>query len=283
MIGEVDTGVLERLREWEKTGSELPGWMRPYRELLQIQSEVKPRAVPKPDLTEGLVRDRLCEGRPLLPFADFSPDWDEVQAVLERIAAWLGNDSGATQEEAAALRLIARDQPLLRKAAAAWYEGNQLTAFAAARSIDGDLLASALSAALKPFLLAYSQSLAPAIDQGLWRRRYCPVCGGKPDLAYLDKDTGARWLLCCRCDAEWLFQRLECPYCGTQEHGALAYFTDERKPSYRLYVCEQCRAYIKAIDLRRVDSEVYLPLQRLVTLDMDRLGQERGYRPGWAA
>jgi len=89
-------------------------------------------------------------------------------------------------------------------------------------------------------------------------------------MAYLDRENGVRWLLCSRCDATWLFQRLECPYCGIQNQNALAYFTNEDSRMYRLYVCEECRAYIKAIDLRRTGKEILLPLERLTTLDMDK-------------
>ena len=56
--------------------------------------------------------------------------------------------------------------------------------------------------------------------------------------------------MCSKCAAEWLFQRLECPYCGTQDQNTLAYFTDD-KGLYRLYICEHCRHYLKAIDLRQ--------------------------------
>ena len=34
------------------------------------------------------------------------------------------------------------------------------------------------------------------VDQEKWRRRYCPVCGGNPDIAYLDTERGSRWLVC---------------------------------------------------------------------------------------
>jgi len=121
--------------------------------------------------------------------------------------------------------------------------------------------------------------LLPEVDQERWRRQYCPVCGGPPDFAYLDKDAGARWLLCSRCDAEWLFQRLQCPYCGSQDQSALAYFTDD-EGLYRLYVCEQCKRYLKAIDLRQTESEILLPLERLLTFELDVQARGKGYRPG---
>jgi formate dehydrogenase maturation protein FdhE len=49
---------------------------------------------------------------------------------------------------------------------------------------------------------------------------------------------------------------------------------------YRLYVCEQCHKYIKAVDLRCSEPEVSLPLERIFTLDIDRQAEEKGYRPG---
>ncbi len=152
---------------------------------------------------------------------------------------------------------------------------------ATAEGVDCELLGSVIAATLKPFLSAYARLLLPEMNQELWRRRYCPICGGRPNFAYLDKERGARWLVCSRCDAEWLFVRLECPYCGTQNQAALAYFTDEEESClYRLYVCGECRTYIKAIDLRRTGSEILLPFERVITLDMDRQAQEAGYKPG---
>ncbi|MFC1931935.1 formate dehydrogenase accessory protein FdhE, partial [Chloroflexota bacterium] len=141
-----------------------------------------------------------------------------------------------------------------------------------------NLLTAVIQATLKPFLISHAKSLIASVDQERWRRRYCPICGGSPDFASLDKERGSRWLLCSRCDTEWLFQRMECPYCGNQNQNSLAYFTDDKSP-YRLYVCEQCKRYLKATDLRQNESEVLLPLERLYTLDIDRQAQEQGYRP----
>jgi FdhE protein len=102
---------------------------------------------------------------------------------------------------------------------------------------------------------------------------------GKPDFAFIDKEKGARWLLCSRCDTGWLFQRLECPYCGNTDQNELAYFTDDTE-LYRLYICQRCHSYLKSIDLRKTDSEILLPLERVMTVDMDRQGQEKGYKGG---
>ena len=281
---EVDVKILERLHEFEEKEGQLPSIVQYYRELLEIQARAKSAiSVRKPSLSGDLVYDRLREGIPLLLFKDFCPDWDQVQTVFEQVLVWTARDSGNPPGESENLRKIGRNRSLLKEAAKVWYEGNSLGDIAAAEGVEEAMLASAIAVTLKPFLFVYSSLLLPDVNQELWRRRYCPVCGGKPDFAYLDKERGARWLLCSRCDAEWLFLRLVCPYCGTQNQDALAYFTDDEESYlYRLYVCEQCRTYIKAVDLRRAEADVLLPLERMMTLDMDRQVQEKGYKCGWS-
>jgi len=63
-----------------------------------------------------------------------------------------------------------------------------------------------------------------------------------------------------------------------QDQNALAYFTDD-EGLYRLYVCEKCKRYLKAIDLRQAKSEVLLPLERLITFGLDAQAKEYGYSP----
>ncbi len=283
MLAANEAQIFHKLEEWEQREGQLPESIQFYRELLQIQSEAKSHIiVEKPNLDKDLIHDRLSEGMPLLLFADFSPDWLQVRTLFEQVTAWAGKDSKAPPGESERLRKISRNRSLLREVAKAWYQSDSLADIARAEDVDHELLTSAMAATLKPFLFAYAKLLLPSVNQELWRRRYCPICGGKPDFAYLDKEGGARWLLCSRCDTGWLFLRLECPYCGTQNQDALAYFTDDQESYlYRLYICEQCRTYIKTIDLRRAESEVLLPLERVMTLDMDKQAQEKGYRPGW--
>jgi hypothetical protein len=124
-----------------------------------------------------------------------------------------------------------------------------------------------------------AEALSDVVNQGVWRQRICPICGGKPDFAFLDKERGGRWLLCSRCDMEWLFQRLQCPYCGTQGQKALSYFTNDQG-LYRLYTCEECRSYIKAMDLRKTQAEALLPLERILTAQLDRQAVGAGYKAG---
>ncbi len=282
-VTDMDSKTLERLQRWEQENGQLSGAIKLYCELLRMQGEVNSSInIAKPFFTEGLAQERLRDGVPLLSFDDFSPDWNHVQATFHRVLQWLYADSQGNPGELESLRRVVQDSSLVRTVVRAWYGGYD-TDLSHALGIDACLLTSVVGAALKPFLAACSRLLLPEVDQELWRRPYCPVCGGKPDFACLDRESGARWLLCSQCDAEWLFSRLQCPYCGTEDQDSVSYFTDdEGSQLYRLYVCERCGTYLKTLDLRRAGTEVSLPLERVKTLHMDIQGQEKGYRPGWS-
>ena len=279
---DVDNRILERLDELERKERKLPDVLECHRELLQIQAEAKSRiGVTRYILDRDVADNRLREGTPLLPFGDFQPDWNQVRTVFDQVVTWAGKDRGYPIGESEGLRKIGQNHSLLKEAAEDWYEGHSAADIASAEGVDELVLTAALAATLKPFLLVYAGFLLPYVNQESWLRGYCPVCGGKPDFAYLDKERGARWLLCSRCDAEWLFLRVACPYCGTQDQDALAYLVDEEEShSYRLYICERCSTYIKAVDLRSSETDVLPPLERMMTLDMDRQARDRGYRRG---
>jgi len=274
-----DSKILKRLEEWKGQEGSLPKSLEFYQKLLCIQSAAKSRVrIPKLGLSDKTVRNRIRLGTPLLGFDDLSIEWALWCNIFEEVIALLTSYSEVGGEIPNNLKDPSSHLDLLKTAAKAWFEGAQLPPRMAASGVNEFLLEDSIHAAFRPFLTSYCEALLSLVNQEQWRRGYCPICGGNPDFAFLDKERGARWLLCSRCDAEWLFQRLECPYCGTKDQNALAYFTDE-KGLYRLYVCERCRHYLKAIDLRRAEYEVLLPLERLITLDIDSQAQQDGYTP----
>ena len=279
MTTETDSKILKRLKEWEGKEGALPKSLEFYQWLLCIQSEAKSRVgVPKLGLTEEAIGNRIRRGAPLLRFDDLSVDWSLLQNIFKEVSSLFTSYSEVLGEVPKNLEDPSSCLALLKEATKAWFEGTQLPSSMTVSGVNEALLELMLHAALRPFLITHCEALLSFVNQEQWRRGYCPICGGNTDFAFLDKERGARWLLCSRCDAEWLFQRLECPYCGTQDQGALAYFTDD-KGLYRLYVCERCRHYLKAIDLRQAECEVLLPLERFLTLDLDTQAHKDGYSP----
>ncbi len=296
MTTEIDNKTVEQLAKLHPViASEAKQSLELYRRLLELKIEDSylptlnahlsschsERVSRSPEQSEGeesrSAQDRLHEAISILRFEDLLQDWALFQELFRKASSIIGeyfpsNDS----------KLEKIPPKLLEKAANAWYRYSSLYPIADEIGVDWETLSLCLKAAFHPILIKYSETLSLLVNQDSWRRRTCPICGGKPDLAFLSKDSGARWLVCSRCDTEWLFFRLECPFCGNRDQERLAYLTDE-KELYRLYTCEQCQKYIKAIDLRRTAGEVLFPLERVLTLDMDRQANEAGYKPGWIA
>jgi formate dehydrogenase maturation protein FdhE len=277
---EINERILRKIQEWQEKEGALPQALELYRDLLLVQVEAKTNvSLARPQSSRAEVSAMLRGGVPLVGWGALSIDWPAFQKLFQASSDVISEYTDPEQKKS---KDTAFNVPLLQEIARAWYEGASLSPWAEEHGIAEDLLAAAIHCATKPFLTVQAEALAGLVDQEQWRRGYCPVCGGKPDFAFLDKERGARWLLCSRCDTEWLFQRLECPYCGTNDQNNLAFFTDD-KELYRLYVCQRCNSYLKAIDLRRTESGVLLPLERVLTIDMDRQGLEEGYKSGLAA
>lgn len=146
-----------------------------------------------------------------------------------------------------------------------------------AEGLDQELLAFVLNNALHPFLEKYAEAMEPLIDKERWYLAKCPVCGGQPDFSYLTQESGARYLLCSRCDTEWPYKRSECPFCGNTDSKTWGYYPSE-DGSYRLYVCDQCGHYLKTLDLRQRTPDRSLAVERILSVAMDLTAREKGYR-----
>jgi FdhE protein len=139
-----------------------------------------------------------------------------------------------------------------------------------------ELLAFVFNQAAHPFLSAYAKTAFPLVNEQLWQQGYCPICGGEPDLACLERSTRKRRLVCQRCDIAWLYPRIRCPFCNTSQPSDLAYFPVE-DGKYRLYVCHKCKRYLKAVDLERAGRGVLFPVERILTVPLDLAAKMEGY------
>ncbi|HJX13744.1 MAG TPA: formate dehydrogenase accessory protein FdhE [Dehalococcoidales bacterium] len=276
MATKTDNRILKRLSELEKKGG-LPLLLQFYREIVLVHEAARKRiGAPEISLTAEAIRKRTEQGFPLLGYDDFNLDLEAVRDVFVRVIDVFSRYPGLFGEIPETLKKPGAEHLLTTRAIRAWFNGEKLPP-ALAAGISQALMGVIIQLTLKPWLAAYARTLIDSVKQERWRRSYCPVCGGRPDFAFLDRERGARWLLCSRCDSEWIFQRIECPYCGTRDRSALSFFTDE-KELYRLNVCARCRGYLKIIDLRKTDDEVLLPLERLMTGEMDTRARREGYR-----
>jgi FdhE protein len=140
-----------------------------------------------------------------------------------------------------------------------------------------DLLLFVLINSLHPFLWARAAALTPLIEDQRWYQRQCPVCEGEPDFGYLEETVGGLRLLCSRCDTVWTYRRGECTFCGNADKETFAYYLSD-DDIYRLYVCDNCKRYLKVLDGRKTSAEPMLPMQRIITVGMDVAARQEGYQ-----
>jgi FdhE protein len=254
----------------------LPEWAEVLDLQIDLLAAEQEAPVPAVEVALSAVEatERRRQGVPLVTGRELRLDWGAFVALyrpLCRIAGahreGLATAFGELEQEAAA------EPDALRSWVAQLMAEGRLDA----KSDPDGLRSFCLIHALRPWLRAYAAAYASLLDESGWRRGYCPLCGGEPDLAALGPESeGPRRLLCSRCDTEWQFTRVGCPFCDTRDHTKLHYFPEENG-SHRLYVCEECGRYLKGIDLRAAPGRVLLPVERVLTIHMDVAARERGY------
>jgi FdhE protein len=132
-----------------------------------------------------------------------------------------------------------------------------------------------LNHTVKPFMRHYARSAGNYFDPEMWLTGTCPVCGGKPTLALLEKENGGRYLYCGLCEIKWRFHRLGCPYCPSNESH---FFTVEGMEKYRVYYCEHCHGYIKTVDEKKTGgTSPNLFWEDINTVQLDILAMREGY------
>jgi len=269
--------IAEALKQGGKRYPELADTIDLYCALLEIQEQahMPPRGL---TLTAAEACARLDQGDPLMTPDELEADSEALTELCSRIAFAIAQRSRDRVNELIRIRAWLYERQREAGVLAADYLRNGHLP-AVDQDVDPGLLAFVFNTGLRPFLRARAQDLMPFVDDGAWYRRHCPICGGEPDMAALEKVNGRRRLLCSRCDSEWTFRRLGCPFCANEDPAQLAYYpTDDS--IYRLTVCEQCQRYLKTIDLREAAGERYLTAERILTVSMDVAAEEAGYRAG---
>jgi hypothetical protein len=116
-----------------------------------------------------------------------------------------------------------------------------------------------------------------------WGHGRCPVCGGEPAVAYMAGEGGKRFLVCHRCETNWRYKRLVCPFCEHESPGESSYLYIE-EPRYSTmtgYVCENCRHYIKTWRVEEEELGALHPeVEDLKTPAFDAAMESEGYRRG---
>jgi FdhE protein len=131
-----------------------------------------------------------------------------------------------------------------------------------------ELVKNILWEALAPFYRVCASMLSSKMEQSSWLKGFCPVCGGAPLMGKYRQDDGLWLVECSLCHTLWNIQRASCPFCDESE-GSLEFLYIGDEGGLRANYCKACRRYVKTIDLRDSEKDVLMPLEDIVTIQLD--------------
>jgi FdhE protein len=250
-----------------------------YRELMPvIRQELKP-AEPIRVPTSEEQKMRLSEGFTLVDPVELMPEKDSLAARAMEVYKVLENHSESV--EAAEGELFADADKVHELARIYLADGEEALRGKAeeAGGVNPERAMFVIYNSLKPVFQAAGRVFAD-VDTETWEAAGCPVCGGLPTVAYMEGEGGKRFLVCHRCESDWRFMRIQCPYCGNKDHEKLGYFTiEEEDETTRVDFCRECTSYLKTWDIREKEGPVPEIID-LLTPGFDLAAEKEGFNRG---
>jgi len=272
--------LIQRLHALAQQSAGLPDLgkaVQIYRAILPLLENVDFHIAPV-YITHEQVRSKMEMGLPLLLDLDLELDIREVREVMIQMTAALENvraraicQIGLALEEN---RLNVSD--LLMHVVAG--EKDLVVSTALSLRLDPGLIWMLARNALKPALRTWCRQLTPLAEGISWDNGSCFICGAGALLGELRQDNQVKHLRCGQCGADWRFNRLQCMYCGNEDHHSLGYLYSEDRPNMiQVEVCDKCTGYLKVITTFAPTAPEMLAVEDLATLHLDYRAQERGY------
>jgi len=259
--------AIQRLEDAKKDEPELAAYYQFYQNVFCLQAESKTSISRELEMIdEQALVARALQGLPQLAFSQLPIDPEQFNELALEIADALLEYQGQDNEEN---ELSFEDVDWVSLARESFEEGLS--------KADPEPLELVAHLATAPYLEWASEQIMPHLAEVSWKKGTCPVCGGEPNFAYLEKEEGSRLLICSRCLAEWRYMRMECPFCDNKDTTKLRYYPAGEKKTHRLYVCDACQRYLKAVDMREVKDKVILLAEPVLTWSLDRAAREKGY------
>jgi FdhE protein len=251
-----------------------------YALILEEQAKARPQLkIIVPEVNKKLARSRLDKGLPLLGKEGFAIDLEVAQRLFYTLSAIC---QGTTPKMGAEIPKIieAAEQGALalRDLLSRHYDMVYLKEAAEHCEVDQGILSFLIRISVRPCLETQMEQLRGLVDPEAWLQGKCPLCGSPPQMAQLRDEGGKRYLQCSLCGCQWRWERIACPYCSNKVFDSLHYLSAEEEEAYRVDLCDQCKGYIKTIDSRKLDYEPFLDLEDILTIHLDILALEKGYR-----
>ena len=273
MASRVPEDARQLIETIARTSPEWQPWLRLQEEALRaIEDPAWDEAVPE-------APEPRSEGMPQLAGLILPVDRGRADNWLRRLLEVVGGDDGVGAGALALATLPRADRldALALLEAAICQDTDRLETLAGAVGVEVSALGTVAQLAVMPLLQASRRRLG---GQGpaSWPHGYCPVCGAWPALAEVRGPERARRLRCARCGADWAFDPLRCPYCGTTDDQRLGTrVPEEGDEAKRVDTCQNCQGYLKAIATLQAWPPYRIALEDLATVELDIAALERGF------
>lgn len=237
-----------------------------------------------PELSDELVRVKLQNGFPLIIIDSLRYDMENFLVMSKRVKEILKiSKLKGSRTINSFIKAFEKDaaffEKFIKSALNEDYKKTRKLAKEVAEEFD--LALRLFPFVFRLYLEKLAHSLSGKVNNKLWRRSYCPVCGGRPFFGILKGEERVRHLICVNCLTEWVFYRLKCPFCGNSDQKLLAYiFTEvygECSP-YRIDVCNKCKGFIKTADALSLKQTFIPRLDDIATMHLDFLALKEGFK-----
>ena len=256
--------------------------LRLYGAIMEVQqSALESVSCPLEPLTPEEVETRMISGEPLLDPAAVEIDGPAYRRVLADICKAVEDntpDGFALSKDLPDWEGLSDDR--LGRTRDLVLEGGDLDFKPGVDVSEEDmkLVRDLLWEALAPFYRVCGRILAAKLEQSVWQRGYCPVCGGAPLVGQYRQEDGLWVVECSLCHTGWNVQRAACPFCAGSQ-GSLDFLYIEEERTRRANYCKACSKYVKTVDSRDKGEMLLLPLEDIVTVDLDLAAKEEGLIP----
>lgn len=155
------------------------------------------------------------------------------EQIADRESEWSAIEAGVSGETGRFLERVLRN------------DGRHLVENARKWGVAPESLALVCLLWARPFRREAAGRLLEGIGTETWAMGFCPVCGHWPTFGYLPAEGEKRILRCGACTTTWAFARIRCPFCLAEDAEKLAYITVDNNEALPVYVCEECKRYLK--------------------------------------
>lgn len=251
-----------------------------YLEIIELENE--PETLEWKAELDPRQKSQWEQGKAILEVAPPGIDSEKVfqrfYAVARACQKWQAGPQPLSGEFLKALEALNSDQQTDLVRSLLNIDGHKAT-WARELGVPVELLDFIALNTFKALLKSYGEQVSQQLNFEDWTGSHCPICGDQPTMAKLAGKEGFRKLYCGRCETEWRYKRLGCPYCHDENASQATFLSLEDNKQYRVYLCDHCKSYIKTVD-ERVCGEVDLFCEDLATKDLDHLARAEGYQRG---